>query len=286
MTTTNIKVPKQAVVPQHFEKTTIEDIRQNVQSKKGYILDMDGVIYHGDHMLPGVDKFLGWLMNSGKKFIFLTNSSERTPEQLSAKIHRLTGHTFSPKLFHTCALSTARFISGQMSSARVFVIGGDGLRTALVDDGHVIVEEGDADFVAVGETPNYDFNRIIQAAEIVRRGAKLIGTNKDIRDRMGEGFIPSTGALVTPIELTCNQKAYFIGKPNPLIMSHALKKFEGLSRSDVAIIGDNMDTDIVGGIEAEIETVLLLSGVTAKEDLHRYAYRPTYVVKGLGDLVD
>jgi len=250
---------------------------------------MDGVIYHGDSILPGVDKFLTWLQESGKKHIFLTNSSERTQQQLSEKVKRLTGREFAPSLFHTCALSTAHFVTYQMTRvadrpARVYVIGEQGLIQALQDEGHIIADS-DVDYVIVGDTANYNYDKIVKAAELVRRGGRLIGTNKDIRDRMHDGFVPSTGSLICPIEMTSNKKAYFVGKPNPLIMTHALKKFEKLSKDEVAIIGDNMETDIVGGVEADIDTVLVLTGVTAKSDLGNFAFRPTYIFDGLGDLV-
>jgi len=274
---------------QKYHGLTVAEMKQRVHQKKGIILDMDGVIYHGESILPGVDKFLGWLQESGKKFIFLTNSSERTPQQLSDKLKRLTGREFIPSIFHTCALSTGHFVTSQMTRvadrpARVYIIGEQGLRQALIDEGHIIADT-EVDYVIVGETVNYNYDKIVKAAELVRKGARLIGTNKDIRDRMHDGFVPSTGSLICPIELTSNKKAYFVGKPNPLIMTHALKKFEQLKKDEVVIIGDNMDTDIAGGVEADIDTVLVLTGVTSKSDLGNFAFRPTYIFDGLGDLV-
>jgi len=280
-----ISLPATYVTPHTHtnSKLSIEQMRSKVQAKRGFILDMDGVIYHGNDMLPGVADFFAFLQKSNKKFIFLTNSSERTPGQLSEKIKRLSGFDFPSKLFHTCALSTAHFVTSQHPGARVFVVGEEGLVQAIQSEGHTIADTN-VDFVVVGETRSYNYDVITTAAELVRRGAKLIGTNRDVRDRMHAGFVPSTGALITPIELTCDRKAYFVGKPNPIIMTHALRKFEGLNRNDVVIIGDNMDTDIIGGIEADIETVLVFSGVTAKSDLHKFPFRPSYVFEGIGDI--
>jgi len=160
----------------------------------------------------------------------------------------------------------------------------------MMEEGHTIsgITAASCDFVVVGETRNYDYSQILKASDLVQRGARLIGTNKDIRDRMHDRSIPATGALVSPIELTAERIAYFVGKPNPLIMSHALKRLQlqGIFREDVVIIGDNMETDIIGGVEVEIDTVLLLSGVTSKSDIFKYAFRPTYIFDSLGDLVE
>ncbi len=174
---------------------------EKLKKRAAFICDMDGVVYHGNRLPPGAKEFVTWLKHERKRFLFLTNSSERSPRELAQKL--------------------------------------------------------------------------------ARRGANLIGTNPDLTGPSEHGIVPSTGALIAPIELATGQKAYFAGKPNPLMMRNALKKLE-TRREDTVIIGDRMDTDIIAGIEAEIETVLVLSGVTAREDLSRFAYTPHYILEGIG----
>jgi len=139
------------------------------------------------------------------------------------------------------------------------------------------------DYVVVGETSTYSYEKVLKAVQLVRNGAKLIGTNPDMTGPIENGIAPATRALISPIELTCGKSAYFVGKPNPLMMRHALKKL-GTRREETAIVGDRMDTDIIAGIETEIETVLVLSGVTAREDLPQFAYQPSYVLEGVGKI--
>jgi NagD protein len=137
----------------------------------------------------------------------------------------------------------------------------------------------------VSESDNYDYARICKATKLVNEGAKLIGTNPDLTGPVEGGvMIPSTGALLAPIELATGKKGYFVGKPNPLMMRNALKKLE-CRREETAIIGDRMDTDMIAGIESEITTCLVLSGVSTRESAEMFAYRPDYVLNGVGDIV-
>lgn len=254
---------------------------EELQSRKAFICDMDGVIYHGNRLLPGVREFLDWLKKTQKKFLFLTNSSERSPRELSEKLLRL-GLEIEEEHFYTSALATAAFLSQQMPGGSVFVIGETGLTNALYNAGFSM-NDMSPDYVIVGDTRSYNYEKLEQAVSLVRNGAKLIGTNRDVTGPTEKGIVPSTGALIAPIELATGSKAYFVGKPNPLIMRHALKKLD-CRREDTAIIGDRMDTDIIAGVEAEITTVLVLSGVTSREDLKRFAYRPHYILNGIGDI--
>jgi len=253
-----------------------------LRGKQAFICDMDGVIYHGNRLLPGVEAFLGWLKASEKKFLFLTNSSERSPRELREKLKRL-GVEVPEENFYTSALATAAFLAQQCPGGSAFVIGEAGLTNALYDAGFSM-NDTNPDYVVVGETRSYSFEKLEQAARLVMKGAKLIGTNSDLTGPSEKGIVPATGALISPLELSTRAKAYFVGKPNPLMMRHALKKL-GCRREDTAIIGDRMDTDIIAGIESEIETALVLSGVTRHEDLIHFAYRPHYVLAGVGDLV-
>lgn len=250
--------------------------------KKAFICDMDGVIYHGNRLLPGVLEFVNWLKTENKKFLFLTNSSERSPRELQEKLQRL-GVEVAVENFYTSALATAAFLAQQMPGGSAFVIGEAGLINAIYEAGFSM-NDTSPDYVVMGETRSYSYEKLERATFLVLNGAKLIGTNPDLTGPSEKGIIPATGALIAPLELATNSKAYFIGKPNPLIMRNALKKL-ACSREETAIIGDRMDTDIIAGIESEIDTVLVLSGVTSPENLDSFAYRPKYILEGVGAIV-
>jgi NagD protein len=255
---------------------------ENLRNKKAFICDMDGVIYHGNKLLPGVTKFVEWLQAEKKKFVFLTNSSARTLRELSEKLARM-GLEVSEDHFYTSARATAAFLASQKPGGSAYVIGDAGIINALYDEG-LSINDTNPDYVVVSESANYDYARICHATKLVTEGAKLIGTNPDLSGPTDGGLIiPATGALLAPIELAIGCKAYTLGKPNPLMMRSALKKLK-CRREDTAIVGDRMDTDIIAGVEAEITTVLVLSGVTQREDMVRYAYQPNYVFNGVGDI--
>lgn len=256
---------------------------EDLRSKKAFICDMDGVIYHGNKLLPGVLEFVEWLQKEEKKFLFLTNSSARTLRELSQKLARM-GLEVSEDHFYTSARATAAFLASQKPGGSAYVIGDAGIINALYDEGFSI-NDTNPDYVVVSESANYDYARICHATKLVNEGAKLIGTNPDLTGPTDGGLIiPATGALLAPIELATESKAYYVGKPNPLMMRSALKKLE-CRREETAIVGDRMDTDMIAGIEAEITTALVLSGVTAREDIGQYAYTPNYILNGVGDIV-
>lgn len=254
-----------------------------LRAKTAFICDMDGVIYYGNRLLPGVPEFLKWIDANDKRFLFLTNSSERSPRELKEKLSRL-GVEVSVENFYTSALATAAFLAQQHPDGSAFVIGEAGLINAIYDAGFSM-NDTSPDYVVVGETRSYSYEKIEHACFLVEKGAKLIGTNPDLTGPSEKGIVPATGSLIAPIEMTTGSKAYFVGKPNPLMMRNALKKL-GCRREDTAIIGDRMDTDIIAGVESEIETVLVLSGVTSPEQLQHFAYRPRYVLNGVGDIID
>ena len=253
-----------------------------IKSKIGFICDMDGVIYHGNRILEGVPEFINWMQQNNKKFVFLTNSPERTPHELSMKLDRM-GLSVSPDHFYTSAMATASFLASQKPDATAYVIGEAALTKALYDKG-IYMNDVNPDYVVVGETSTYSFEKIEKAVNLVRNGAKLIGANPDITGPTEKGIMPATGALISPIEIATGKKAYFVGKPNPLMLRHGLKKL-GCHSQDIAFVGDRMDTDIIAGIESNVDTVLVLSGVTAMEDIDRYPYRPKYILNGVGDIV-
>jgi len=252
-----------------------------LRKKQGFICDMDGVIYHGNHLLPGAQAFVEWLKKESKKFLFLTNSSEKSPRELKEKLDRL-GIQVEATHFYTSALATASFLTSQRPNGSAYVIGEAGLINALYEAGFSM-NEINPDYVVVGESRSYNYEKIEHAVKLVRNGAKLIGANPDLTDKLGKDFAPATGALIAPIELASGTKAYFVGKPNPIMMRHG-RKLLGCERQDTAIVGDRMDTDIIAGIHSDIDTVLVLSGVTSEEDLKHFAYHPRYVLSGVGDI--
>ena len=252
-----------------------------LKDKKGFICDMDGVIYHGDKLLPDVKEFVEWLYKENKSFLFLTNSSERSPRELQQKLERM-GLYVDESHFYTSALATAKFISGQNPGCSAYVIGAPGLVNALYDQG-ITMNSIDPDYVIVGETSSYNYEMVVHASNLVRNGAKLIGTNTDLTGPVEDGVVPACRALISPIEMATGKKAYFVGKPNPLMMRTGLKML-GVHSAEAAMIGDRMDTDVIAGIETGLDTVLVLSGVTSLEDVNLYPYRPTYIFNGVGDV--
>lgn len=263
-------------------KMTKKEIIEKIKSKKGFISDMDGVIYHGNKILPGVPEFVSWLKAEKKKFLFLTNSSERTQVELREKLLRL-GIDVEKNVFYTSALATAQFLSSQKPRGTAFIIGEAGLINAMYNVGYTM-NNVNPDYVIIGDTRGYSFEKIEQAVNLVMKGAKLIGTNPDLTGPGEGGIIPATKALIAPVELATGKQAYFVGKPNPLMMRIALKKL-GCSREDSIIIGDRMDTDIIAGIESEIDTLLVLSGISNRHTAEEFPYRPHFILEGVNELV-
>lgn len=253
-----------------------------IKQKIGFICDMDGVIYHGNKILDGVTEFINWLQENDKKFVFLTNSSERTPHELSMKLSRM-GLDVPADHFYTSAMATAAFLSTQNPGCTAYVIGEAALSKAMYDVG-IYMNDVNPDYVVMGETRTYSFEKIEKAIELVNKGARLIGTNPDTTGPTERGIVPATAALIAPIEIATGKKAYFVGKPNPLMLRHGMRKL-GCHSEEIAFIGDRMDTDIVAGIESNVDTVLVLSGVTTKEDIDKFPFRPKYVLNGVGEIV-
>ncbi len=260
-------------------RSTINKIR----NKRAIISDMDGVIYHGNRLLRGVPEFVEWLKSEKKKFLFLTNSSERTPTELKEKLSRL-GIDLPKNVFYTSALATAHFLSSQKPKGTAFIIGEAGLINAMYNVGYTM-DNVAPDYVVVGESSSYNYEKIEKAINLVLNGAKLIGTNPDMTGPGENGIVPATKALIAPIELATGKNAYFVGKPNPLMMRIALKRL-GCSREESIIIGDRMDTDIIAGIESEIDTCLVLSGISNATTLDEFPYKPHFVLDGVNEIVE
>ncbi|MCL2301330.1 MAG: HAD-IIA family hydrolase [Firmicutes bacterium] len=252
-----------------------------LRDKLGFLCDMDGVIYHGDRLLEGVPEFVTWLEKNGKQYLFLTNNSGLTPPELRQKLARM-GIDVDASKFYTSALATARFLHHQSPGCSAYIIGDPGLFNALHDTG-ILMNDVNPDYVVVGETRNYSYDHIARAVRHVKNGAKLIGTNPDMTAPGETGIIPACRALIAPIELASERKAYYIGKPNALMMRTGLKLL-GVHTAEAVMVGDRMDTDIVAGIETGMDTVLVLSGVTDIKRMKSFPYRPQYILNGVGEI--
>ena len=251
-------------------------------TKKGFICDMDGVIYHGNQILPGVREFIQWLQDNRKGYLFLTNNSGLTPLELHNKLLRM-GMEVPPEHFYTSALATAAFLKDQKPGCSAYVIGEAGLLNALYDAG-IVMNDVDPDYVVVGEAKSYSLETLTVATNLVMKGAKLIGANSDVSGPIERGIAPACGALTAPIELATGRKAYYCGKPNPLMMRTGLNIL-GCHSAEAVMVGDRMDTDVISGLESGMSTVLVLSGISTRDTLKEYAYRPSIVLEGVGDIV-
>jgi 5'-nucleotidase len=247
----------------------------------GYLIDMDGVIYRGSHLIPGAERFIAELRRANVPFRFLTNNSQRTRRDVATKLQRLgvdveEGHVF------TCAMATARFLAMQKPRGTAFVIGEGGLLTALHQNGYAVVDR-DPDYVVVGEGRALSFEMVEAALGMILSGAKLVATNLDPNCPTQAGTRPGCGAIVSMLEAASGVKAFSVGKPSP-VMLRAARKELGLTTDQTVVIGDTMETDILGGVQLGFKTILVLSGGTRGEDLARYPYRPDRVVESIADL--
>ena len=234
-------------------------------SIKGFICDMDGVIYHGNQILPGVREFIQWMQDENKEYLFLTNNSGYTPRELNQKLARM-GLDVPEEHFYTRALATAAFLRQQAPGCSVFAIGEAGLLNALYDAG-VTMNDVNPDYVVVGEGRAYSLDTLTKATNLVMNGAKLIGANSDVSGPIENGIAPACGALVAPIEMATGKKAYFCGKPNPLMMRTGLRLL-GCHSAEAVMIGDRMDTEVISGMESGMSTVHGLSGVSTRETVY------------------
>ncbi len=250
--------------------------------KTGFLIDMDGVIYRGSQLIPGAERFIRALKDSQTPFLFLTNNSQRTRRDVVMKLRRMEIDVDESHVF-TCAMATARFLAKQQPSGTAYVIGDGGLLNALHSNGYAIVDS-DPDYVVVGEGRTITLEMLESAVQMILDGAKLIATNLDPNCPTGDGGTrPGCGATVAFLEAATGAKAFSLGKPSPVMMRAARKEL-GLRTSETVMIGDTMDTDILGGVQMGYRTVLVLSGGTKREDLRNYAYGPDIVVDSISDL--
>ena len=248
---------------------------------KAFLIDMDGVINKGRKLIPGAIEFFNRLQKGGHKFLFLTNNSYFTPPMLNANLAEL-GINAGTDHFYTSAMAVASFLLYQKPGCSAYVIGGKGLHEELAR-ANITITDIKPDYVIVGETNEYDYGRIVEATHLIREGARFIATNPDITGPTERGPVPACGALVAPIEKVTGVSPYFIGKPNPAMMYWARRKM-GVHSANCFIIGDRMDTDIIGGIESGMTTCLVLSGVTSSRQVLRFPYQPDYIFKNVGEI--
>ena len=251
------------------------------KGKKGFICDMDGVLYHGNRVLPGAVEFVQWLQREQKDYLFLTNNSGMTPRELGQKLERM-GLSVPEEHFYTSALATAEFLKAQAPNCSAFVIGEAGLLNALYDAG-ITMNDVNPDYVVIGAGRTYSLDSLTRAVNLVLGGARLIGANSDVSGNIESGIAPACRALIAPVEMATGKQAYFCGKPNPLMMRTGLRLL-GCHSEEAVVIGDRMDTDIIAGTESGIDTVLVLSGVSDPDTPKGFAYQPTMILNGVGDI--
>jgi NagD protein len=247
-----------------------------------WLMDMDGVLVHEDQAIPGADAWVARLRELGMPFLVLTNNSIYTERDLAARL-RASGIDVPEDRIWTSALATARFLEDQRPGGSAFVIGEAGLTTALHNAGYTLTDRG-ADYVVLGETRTYSFERITQAIRLIAGGARFIATNPDPTGPSIDGPLPATGSVAALISRATGIEPYYIGKPNPLMMRSALNAIDAHSES-AAMVGDRMDTDVISGMEAGMHTVLVLTGSTARADAERFPYRPSRIVDSIADLL-
>ncbi len=248
---------------------------------KNYLIDMDGVLISGKTMIPGAREFIERLTGRGIKFLVLTNNSIYTPGDLAYRLQSM-GLPIPKERIFTSAMATAHFLRTQHSNGKAFVIGESGLTDAIHGAGYVLTEL-DPDYVVLGETYSYNLGRITQAIRLVVGGAKFIATNPDPTGPTDEGIVPACGAMAALIEKATGKSPFFLGKPNPFMMRSALN-YLGVHSENTTMIGDRMDTDIISGVESGMDTILVLSGVTKRDELNRFPYQPGQVVGSVAEV--
>jgi NagD protein len=248
-----------------------------------WLMDMDGVLVHEEDAIPGADRFLAALRERAIPFLVLTNNSIYTQRDLSARL-RASGLDVPEESIWTSALATARFLVDQRPGGSAYVIGEAGLTTALHQAGYTLTER-DPDYVVLGETRTYSFERITRAIRLIAAGARFIATNPDPSGPSPDGLVPATGSVAALISKATGIEPYYVGKPNPLMMRSALNALDAHSET-TAMIGDRMDTDIVSGLEAGLETVLVLTGVSTRESAERFPFRPSRILESVAELAD
>jgi len=248
---------------------------------KSYLIDMDGVLVSGRTIIPGADQFLGRLTARGAKYLVLTNNPLYTPGDLAHRLQTTGLDIPSDRLF-TAAMATAQFLQSQKPNGQAFVIGESGLTEAIHSAGYVITDR-DPDYVVLGDTNGYNVELITKAVRLVAGGARFVVTSPDPSGPSEHGLVPACGAMAALIERASGVSPFYVGKPNPLMMRTALN-YLGVHSENTVMVGDRMDTDIVAGVESGMETILVLSGVTRREQVARFPYQPTHILGSVADI--
>ena len=248
-----------------------------------WLTDMDGVLVHEGQPIPGASEFVNRLRESDKPFLVLTNNSRYTPRDLMARLGRM-GIQLPERAIWTSALATAQFLRDQRPGGTAYVLGEAGLTTALHEVGYILTDY-QPDYVVLGETRTYSFEAITRAIRLIKDGARFICTNPDPTGPSNEGLLPAAGSVAAMISKATGVEPYFVGKPNPMMMRSALNTIKAHSETTV-MVGDRMDTDVLCGLEAGLQTILVLTGISTRADAERYPYRPSRVVDSIADLID
>jgi len=248
---------------------------------KNYLVDMDGVLISGHSIIPGAGRFIEKLKARQAKYLVLTNTPIYTPGDLAHRLQTIGLDIPAERVF-TSAMATANFLQSQRPNGTAFVVGESGLTEAIHGIGYVITDR-DPDYVVLGETDSYNLALISQAIRLVAGGARFIATNPDPSGPSEEGLVPACGAMAALIEKASGVSPFFVGKPNPLMMRTALN-YLGVHSENTVMVGDRMDTDIVAGVQSGMETILVLTGVTRREDVDRYPYQPTRIVESVAEI--
>lgn len=247
----------------------------------GFLIDMDGVIYGGDTMIPGADEFVARLLRENIAFTFMTNNSQRSPTEVVRKLKKL-GIEVTEKHVYTSAMATGKFIASQRPNGSCYVLGEGGLLTSLHDNGLTLVET-DPDFVVLGEGRNFTLEMVQRAVDMILAGAKFITTNRDPSPKKKGWNNLGIAATTAMIEEATGIKAFVVGKPGPLMMRSA-RKFIGLETAETVVIGDTMETDIRGGVQMGYKTILVLSGVSTRQDLTKFPFKADMIVESVKDI--
>ncbi|WP_373871313.1 HAD-IIA family hydrolase [Actinoplanes xinjiangensis] len=273
-------LPRGLLPPTRATKGILMKERKAIES---WLTDMDGVLVHEGEPVPGAPEFVNRMKQSGKPFLILTNNSIYTPRDLQARLYRM-GFDVDENSIWTAALATAQFLADQRPGGTAYVIGEAGLTTAMHAAGYILTEF-EPDYVVLGETRTYSFEAITKAIRLISAGSRFICTNPDATGPSNEGLLPAAGSVAAMISQATGVKPYFVGKPNPMMMRSALNAIGAHSES-TAMIGDRMDTDVLCGLEAGLETILVLTGISSKLESETYPYRPSRIINSVADLID
>ena len=270
------------ILEDDVDPETVGDLDSVSVNNRGYLIDMDGVVYRGNKLIPGADRFIQILLEKEIPFLFVTNNSQRSRCDVVLKLTQM-GIDVEIEHIFTCAISTARFLASQKPNGSAYVIGDAGLLTALHDHGYAI-NEADPDYVVVGEGRLLNFEVLEKALKLIIKGSKLIATNLDPNCPTDSGLRPGCGSTVSFLETASGRQAFSVGKPSPIMMRMARKELN-LRTAEVTMIGDTMETDILGGLQMGYRTVLVYSGSMDPLDLEKYPYQPVLAISSLKDLI-